>query len=209
MSERVVQQLTSYPKSVFGESSPAVGRMPDVVGWIEQHPSDFLVLLNKFDRVVTGFNTTATPPTDQVYKNTFLIKNILRGQSLPTIKELLEEPQHQSIAHYKRVVEDVKTSMDDEKTGYQHTQGNIEKLVIASIFCTYEEVVKVKAGFKDKKEFGQDYLVEALMETAAQDRTSANYELFTALANQLPMGMNWVNGYHRFSPEFRRMHEFD
>ena len=48
--------LIETPKRVF--EGRVVGRMHDVVGWVENHPADFRRLLSTFNAVIKNFNQT-------------------------------------------------------------------------------------------------------------------------------------------------------
>lgn len=197
--------VVTVPEMVFRESAP--GRMSEALHWVQEHPRDFSGLLWTFDSVISRFNNISSGDPD--LRNTLLIKQRLAGRELPAIRTLLSETGNLSIDQYTDMWLSIKDKMRVEEFRYQNTKETDPKnLVVASVFVAYEELVKERSDFQ-RLDLGQDYLTEALMETAAGFEQGSNqYLLFNALASSIPNGMNWVNEEDRFSPEFRNAHGY-
>ncbi len=212
MTEDAVKgPLLDVPRRVFrGDHAPT--HVPQILEWIGNEPKEFNRLLVNFDLVVKDFNSRTAEETDPSYQNLRMVKGALGGQQLPEISELLVEPGIGPVLKYKGVVKNIKEMMqrgdmpENERIGrwiaYHKTDTDVKTLVVASIFHTYEELVKTKEGIKDK-DIEEDRIIEGLMEIASEH---PELELFSALSHK--DGMNWVDNYDRFTEEFRRKNGF-
>lgn len=205
MGEAQRDLVLEIPNRIFRSAAEAPVRVPEVLGWIEQNAEEFQGLLGGFDAVINDFNSRAT--ADVSYKNFSVIKEVLGDQRLPTTHEMLSENGRDSALSYIKVIRDMKEQMlrgqkpDGERVepwmAYHTTKTDLKTLVIASIFHTYEEMIKNRPEFRDKS-FEQDRITEALMEVASEHR---DLGLFDALARK--DGMDWVDGYEGFTSDFR------
>ena len=122
--------LIETPKRVF--EGRVVGRMHDVVGWVENHPADFRRLLSTFNAVIKNFNQTVNASSE--YRATNYVKAILGNRTLPTITELLSESEETSVNPYKQVLETLTDNMESEAFTFHKKDTDIHNLVVASIF---------------------------------------------------------------------------
>jgi hypothetical protein len=208
MSEslNIPRVVVDIPQRMLEINSPS--NVSKIIDWVNGNPQESNAFLTDFDRIIKDFNTRRLQELDPTYINCRMVKEGLDGKTLPTMEELLEERGITPLVRYRRTLEEIRSRMlqgdlpEDERTkepiGYHHTDTQPRNLVIAGIFHTYEMLIRRKEaiGFNVIEE---DRIVEALMEVASEHRESP---LFTALSSK--DGMNWVDGYNRFDPEFRK-----
>ncbi len=185
---------------------------PDVISWIETNPVELQNLLDNFDKVINRFNSInlGEPPVSLI--NAIIVKGELSQDQLPTFNTIISQSQSafskgfrsfvNTLKDMNKMMERGETTQAEPFLAFHKTETDTPALVIGGIFHTYEEMLMRDPKFSGRFKWGQ--LVDALVETLAEDKTNPLYD---AVANK--SRLDWIDGWEGFSEQFRKENGFN
>lgn len=192
--------------TIINTAEVLIGKRTNVkhmLAWIQKHPSVFNHQLLLFDAAITKLNanvTSASIPEELI--NITSLKDKGNFPKLPSISTI-DENQFTSFARslitMNTMMKRGETTQEEPLMRFHMTQAVMPALVVGAIFHTYEEMM-----LRDRR-FGmleRGHLDGALIESLSQIREENI--LFDMIAHKNPLGLDWVDGWKGFSPQFRK-----